>query len=72
MSQVIEEAKLITDFNNDPVCMLPPGFVLDDQRWEQIWTLHEQLKRYTNHAELHALFPEESSLQVPANNETDC
>ena len=56
------EPKVITDFNNDPVCILPCGFLLTDERWEKIWSLHESLNRFINHDELRTLFPEETSL----------
>ena len=40
MPKKLPEAKVLTDFNNDPVCILPHGFLLNDERWELIWSLH--------------------------------
>ncbi len=58
----LKEPKLLTDFNNDPVCILPIGFLLTDDRWDKIWALHEQLNRFIGHQELLELFPEEEAL----------
>jgi len=62
MPKNLLEAKVLTDFNNDPVCILPRGFLLNDERWELIWSLHEKLNRFINHDDLRALFPDETSL----------
>ncbi|MBL6999152.1 MAG: hypothetical protein ISR73_04770 [Gammaproteobacteria bacterium] len=62
MAQKLKQPKLLTDFNNDAVCILPIGFDLNDERWEKIWTLHEQLKRFISPPELRGLFPEEPVL----------
>ena len=64
------EPKVITDFNNDPVCILPRGFLLTDERWELIWSLHENLNRFINHDELRSLFPEEASLAPGGESES--
>ena len=68
MQQKLLEAKVITDFNNDPVCILPRGFLLSDERWEMIWALHEKLNRFISHDELGKLFPEETSLVSSADS----
>jgi hypothetical protein len=62
MAQNLVEPKVITDFNNDPVCILPSGFLLSEERWALIWSLHEKLNRFINHDELRKLFPEDNSL----------
>jgi len=62
MQHKLIEPKVITDFNNDAVCILPRGFLLTDERWDLIWSLHEKYNRFINHDELRALFPEEISL----------
>ena len=70
MPQKLLEPKVITDFNNDPVCILPRGFLLTDERWELIWSLHERCNRFINHEELRALFPEEDSLVSSEGSES--
>lgn len=63
MGQKLKEPRVLTDFKNDAVCILPIGFELTDERWEQIWDLHEKLNRFIGHDELLQLFPEEAALQ---------
>jgi hypothetical protein len=63
MPPILKEPKVLTDFNNDAVCILPIGFELTDERWDAIWALHEQLNRFIGHEELQALFPDEPSLR---------
>ena len=70
MPQELLEPKVITDFNNDPVCILPSGFQLTDERWELIWCLHEKLNRFINHDELRELFPDEASLKLARESES--
>lgn len=62
MTHKLKEPKVLTDFNNDAVCILPTGFKLTDERWDQIWLLHEKLNRFIGHQELHELFPDEPAL----------
>ena len=69
MSQELLEPRVITDFNNDPVCILPSGFLLNDARWDLIWSLHEKLNRFITHEELHTLFPDENSLLSSKNTD---
>lgn len=62
MSGKLKVPRILTDFNNDAVCILPIGFELTDDRWDQIWVLHEELNRFIGHAELLELFPDEPAL----------
>ncbi len=64
MSQILVDAKAIYDLNNDPVCILPAGFRLTDERWNQIWFLHDKLNRFISHRELSELFPDDDSLKA--------
>jgi hypothetical protein len=64
MSQILVDAKAIYDLNNDPVCILPAGFRLTDERWDQIWSLHDKLDRFNSHLELSELFPDDESLKA--------
>jgi hypothetical protein len=63
MPPKLKDPKVLTDFNNDAVCILPIGFDLTDERWDAIWQLHEKLNRFIGHEELQQLFPDEPSLQ---------
>ncbi len=62
MAKILKEPKLLTDFNNDAVCILPIGFDLTDDKWDKIWALHEKLNRFMGHEELLELFPDDQSL----------
>ena len=59
------EPKVITDFNNKPVCILPTGFYFDDERWEKIWQRYDDKGESLTLEDLHQLFPDEPTVQVP-------
>lgn len=63
MAAKLKEPKVLTDFNNDAVCILPEGFELTDDRWDKIWDLHKEVNRFIGHEELVALFPDEQALK---------
>lgn len=56
------EPKVITDFNNKPVAMLPVGFYFDDSRWETIWSEYDKKGESLTMADLRRLFPDDDSL----------
>lgn len=62
MAKILNEPKVLTDFNNDAVCILPIGFDLTDDKWDKIWALHEKLNRFMGHEELLEMFPDDESL----------
>lgn len=65
MAGKLIEPKVITDFNNKPVCILPTGFYFDDQRWEMIWQRFDEKGESLTMEDLRQLFPDEKTLQVP-------
>lgn len=65
MAGKLIEPKVITDFNNKPVCILPTGFYFDDQRWEMIWQRFDAKGESLTMEDLRQLFPDEETLQVP-------
>lgn len=65
MAGKLIEPKVITDFNNKPVCILPVGFYFDDQRWEKIWQRFDEKGESLTMEDLRQLFPDEETLQVP-------
>ena len=58
------EPKVITDFNNKPVAMLPTGFYFDDSRWETIWSEYDKKGESLTMEDLRNLFPEDDSLNA--------
>lgn len=62
----LTEPKVITDFNQKTVCLLPTGFYFDDSRWEKIWQRYEEKNDTLSMADLKALFPDEETVQNPA------
>ena len=64
------EPKVITDYNNKPVCILPTGFYFDDQRWEAIWERFDEKGESLTMDDLRAMFPDEPALQVQPLNRT--
>ncbi|VAW60499.1 hypothetical protein MNBD_GAMMA11-460 [hydrothermal vent metagenome] len=64
MSGKLIEPKVITDFNNNPVALLPKGFIFDDHRWESIWAEYDKKGESLTSEDLKRLFPDDPSLQV--------
>ncbi len=64
MAGKLIEPKVITDFNNKPVCILPTGFYFDDQRWEMIWQRFDEKGESLTMDDLREMFPDEETLQV--------
>jgi len=58
------EPKVITDFNNKPVAMLPIGFYFDDDRWEAIWEEYDRKGESLTMADLKRMFPNDESLSA--------
>lgn len=64
MAGKLIEPKVITDFNNKPVAMLPIGFYFDDNRWETIWSEYDVKGESLTMEDLKRLFPEDESLKT--------
>ncbi len=62
MAGKLIEPKVITDFNNKPVAMLPTGFYFDDNRWEAIWAEYDIKGESLTMQDLKRLFPDDESL----------
>ncbi|MDH5764902.1 MAG: hypothetical protein OEZ38_02710 [Gammaproteobacteria bacterium] len=62
MSGKLLEPKVITDFNNKPVCILPAGFYLDDSRWDLIWRAFDNKGESLTIEDLRKIFPDDDSL----------
>ena len=57
------EPKIISDFNNRLVAMLPTGFYFDDERWDKIWQRFDEKGETLTMADLRQLFPDEAVLR---------
>jgi len=66
MAGKLSEPKVITDLKQRVVCLLPIGFYFNDERWEMIWDRYEKKGDTLSMADLKALFPEEETVQNPA------
>ncbi|MDQ1363630.1 MAG: hypothetical protein QG652_1492 [Pseudomonadota bacterium] len=64
MSGKLTEPKIISDFNNNLIAMLPIGFYLDDERWDKIWQRYDEKGASLTMEDLRNLFPDEPVLQV--------
>ncbi len=64
MGGKLTEPKVITDFNNLPVAILPIGFYFDDQRWEAIWNEFDRKGSSLTMDDLKRLFPDDESLHA--------
>ena len=62
MSGKLTEPKVITDFNNKPVALLPNGFYFSDERWETIWQEYDRKGESLTMEDLKRLFPDDPSL----------
>lgn len=63
MAGKLTEPRIITDYRQEPVCILPAGFYLDDQRWDAIWQRFGLKGSSLTHDDLRELFPDEPVLQ---------
>ena len=63
MTGKLTEPRVITDHRREPVCILPRGFHLNDERWEAIWKRFEEKGAALTHDDLRELFPDEPVLQ---------
>ncbi len=63
MAGKLIEPKVITDFNNKPVAILPVGFYFDDNRWETIWEAYDKKGESLTMDDLRELFPDDDSLK---------
>jgi len=68
MAGKLIEPKVITDLNQKVVCLLPTGFFFNDERWEMIWDRYEKKGDTLSMADLKILFPDEETVQNPADN----
>ena len=68
MAGKLIEPKVITDLNQKVVCLLPTGFYFNDERWEMIWDRYEKKGDTLSMADLKALFPDEETVQNPAED----
>ena len=64
MAGKLKEPRVITDHRREPVCILPAGFYLDDDRRERIWQRFEEKGDALSHDDLCGLFPDEPALQA--------
>lgn len=63
MAGKLIEPKVITDFNNNPVCILPKGFYFDDERWDMIWAFFDKKGESLTMEDLYTLFPDDESVK---------
>ena len=63
MAGKLKEPMVITDYRQEPVCILPVGFYFDDERWEKIWARFAAQGKPLTRADLLELFPDEPVLQ---------
>jgi len=68
MAGKLIEPKVITDLKQKVVCLLPTGFYFNDERWEMIWDRYEKKGDTLTMADLKTLFPEEETVQNPAED----
>jgi len=71
MAGKLSEPKIITDLDQKVVCLLPTGFYFNDERWEIIWDRYEEKGDTLSMADLKMLFPDEETVQNPADDNGD-
>ena len=64
MAGKLIEPKVIIDFNNKPVAMLPIGFYFDDDRWDAIWAEFDRKGESLTMDDLRRMFPDDESLNA--------
>lgn len=68
MAGKLSEPKIITDLDQKVVCLLPSGFYFNDERWDKIWQQYETKGDTLSMADLKVLFPDEATVQNPADD----
>jgi len=63
-----KEPKVITDFNQRILCLLPVGFYSDDERWDKIRQRFDEKDDTLSMAELKKLIPDEETVQFPSDD----
>lgn len=63
MAGRLTDPKVITDYNQQLICILPPGFYFDDERWDLIWERYEDKGETLTSIDLLAMFPDEEVLK---------
>lgn len=63
MAGKLIEPKVITDFNNLPVAILPKGFYFNDDVWDKIWQRFEEKGSSLTMDDLIEMFPDDDALQ---------
>ena len=64
MAGKLIEPKVIIDYKNNPVAILPVGFYFDDSRWDAIWAEFDKKGSSLTMEDLQRLFPDDESLHV--------
>ena len=64
MAGKLIEPKVIIDFNNNPVAILPIGFYFDDNVWDAIWAEYDIKGQSLTMEDLKRMFPEDESLNA--------
>jgi len=63
--------KVISDFNNQPVALLPISFYFYDVRWQAIWAEYDIKGEFLTLEDLKHLFPDDTSLNTQAVTRAD-
>jgi len=66
MAGRLTEPKVITDFNQKLICIPPPGFCFDDERWSLIWKRYEDKGETLIPVDLLTIFPDQAVLKKMA------
>ena len=72
MAGKLKEPMVITDYRQEPVCILPVGFYFDDVRWEAIWTRFDEKGEALTRSDLVEMFPDEAVLKAMRDNGGSC
>ena len=63
MAVKLTEPRVINDHRQEPLCILPVGYYLDDARREQIRARHADMGASLTYDDVRALFPDEPALK---------
>jgi len=64
MGGKLKDPKVITDYNHNPVIILPRGFYFNDERWEAIWEEYDIKGESLTMDDLRRMFPSDESLHA--------
>lgn len=70
-AEKLKEPKVITDFDQRIIRLLPTGFYFNNQRWDMIWKRFDAKGGIFSMTDLRKPFPDEAAVQYPSKDDSE-